>query len=147
MVIAVFYALSLGAGLSVALQQVLNANLRTGLGSPWLAGFVSYAAGTVVMLVAFLASGEPWFSSASIARIPVLTWLGGLFGAIFIGISIFMVPKLGAATVLALVVVGQMICSLVLDQFGLFGLTQHSATPVRLAGAACLVLGVALVRL
>jgi transporter family-2 protein len=101
-VTGIFYALSLGAGLSMALQQVLNANLRTGLGSPWLAGFVSYAGGTLVMLAIFLASGEPWFSSASIARIPLLSWLGGLFGATFIGISILMVPRLGAANVLAL---------------------------------------------
>jgi bacterial/archaeal transporter family-2 protein len=146
-VLGVFYALSLGAGLAVALQQVLNADLRTGLGSPWLAGLVSYAVGTLVMFVLFLVSGESWFSATSIARIPLLSWLGGLFGAVFIGISILMVPRLGAATVLALVVVGQMVCSLTLDQFGLFGLPQHSATPIRLAGAACLILGVALIRL
>lgn len=142
----VFYALSIGAGLSVALQQVLNANLRTGLGSPWLAGFVSYAGGTLVMLAIFLASREAWFSSASVARTSWVSWTGGVFGAIFIGVSILMVPRLGAATVLALIVVGQMIGSLVFDQFGLFGLAQHPATPVRLAGAACLILGVALIQ-
>jgi bacterial/archaeal transporter family-2 protein len=147
LVVALFYALSLGAGASVALQQVLNASLRTGLGSSWLAGCVSYAGGTVVMLILFLFSGEPWFSAGSIARTPFLSWTGGLFGAVFIGISILMVPRLGAATVLALVVVGQMLCSLVLDHFGLFGLPQHPATPVRLVGAACLILGAGLIRI
>jgi bacterial/archaeal transporter family-2 protein len=57
-----------------------------------------------------------------------------------------MVPRLGAATVLALIVVGQMIGSLAFDHFGAFGIPQHSANPLRLAGAALLVLGVALVR-
>ena len=39
------YLLVVGAGVSVALQQVLNANLRAELGSPWWAGFVSYCVG------------------------------------------------------------------------------------------------------
>jgi bacterial/archaeal transporter family-2 protein len=146
-VVVVFYALALAAGASVALQQVLNANLRAGLGSPWLAGFVSYLVGTVVMLVAFLASRGPWFSTASIDRTSWFSCTGGVFGAVFIGTSILLVPRLDAATVLAFVVVGQLFASLVLDQFGLFGLPQHSATPIRLAGAACLIVGLCLVRL
>jgi uncharacterized membrane protein YdcZ (DUF606 family) len=36
-----------GAGISVALQQVLNANLRVESGSPWWAGFVGYLVGTI----------------------------------------------------------------------------------------------------
>jgi uncharacterized membrane protein YdcZ (DUF606 family) len=84
---------------------------------------------------------QPW-----IARTPWISWAGGIFGAIFIGTAIFMVPRLGAATVLALIVVGQMIGSLAFDHFGLFGVPQHAANPVRLAGAAFLVLGVTLVR-
>jgi transporter family-2 protein len=36
------YVLALGAGVSVAVQQVLNGGLRSALGSPAWAGFVSY---------------------------------------------------------------------------------------------------------
>ncbi len=75
-----------------------------------------------------------------------LTWSGGVFGAVFIAVCILMIPKLGAATTLALIVVGQMIGSLIFDHFGLFGLTAQPATAMRLAGAACLVLGVVLIR-
>ena len=39
--------LALGAGISVATQQVLNGNLRTALNSPAWAGFVSYLGGTL----------------------------------------------------------------------------------------------------
>ncbi len=35
------YLATVGAGASVALQQVLNANLRAQLGSPWWAGFIN----------------------------------------------------------------------------------------------------------
>lgn len=57
-----------------------------------------------------------------------------------------MVPRLGAATTLALVVVGQMVGALMLDQFGLFGTPQHPVSVLRIAGAACLILGVVLIR-
>jgi bacterial/archaeal transporter family-2 protein len=46
-----------------------------------------------------------------------------------------------------LIVVGQMLCSLALDHFGILGLPQHAASPARLLGAGLLVLGVMLVRL
>ena len=141
-----FCLLVVGAGISVALQQVLNTNLRTELGSPWWAGFISYLVGTVVMLAIATTSSQPWLSPAMIARTSAISWAGGIFGTIFIGTAILMVPRLGAATVLALIVVGQMIASLAFDRFGVFVIPQHSANPVRLAGAALLVLGVTLVR-
>ena len=53
-----------------------------------------------------------------------LTELAIVFGAIFIGTAILTVPRLGAATVLALILVGQMLGSLAFDQFGLLGLQQ-----------------------
>jgi bacterial/archaeal transporter family-2 protein len=136
----------IGAGVSVALQQVLNANLRIELGSPWWAGFVSYFIGTVAMLAVAITSGGPCLSGALAERTNWISWTGGIFGAIFIGTAILMVPRLGAATVLALIVVGQMIGSLMFDHFGVLGLPQHPANLTRLAGAAFLILGVVLIR-
>jgi bacterial/archaeal transporter family-2 protein len=141
-----FYSLVVGAGVSVALQQVLNANLRIVVGSPWWAGVISYLVGTVAMLAIAIASGGPRLSEGMAARTSWITWAGGIFGAFFIGTAIVMVPRLGAATVLALVVVGQMLGSLVFDHFGLLGLPQHPASLARLAGTAFLILGVVLIR-
>jgi uncharacterized membrane protein YdcZ (DUF606 family) len=45
------------------------------------------------------------------ARTSWITWTGGIFGAIFIGTAVLMVPRLGGATVLALIVVDQMLGS------------------------------------
>src|SRR5690242_1244199 len=129
-----FYLLVVAAGVSVAFQQVLNANLRLELGSPWWAGFISYFTGTVAMLAVAVASGGPWLSEAMTARTYWISWTGGIVGAIFIATAILMVPRIGAATVLALIVVGQMLGSLVFDHFGLLGLPQHPANLTRLAG-------------
>ncbi|WP_448192549.1 DMT family transporter [Azospirillum sp. sgz301742] len=141
------YLLVVGAGVSVSLQQVLNANLRAELGSPWWAGFVSYFVGMLAMLAVALTSPGPRLSDTLVGSTSWLSWTGGLFGAMFIGTAILMVPRLGAATVLALVVVGQMLGSLAFDHFGLLGLAYHPVSPTRLAGAASLILGVVLIRL
>jgi bacterial/archaeal transporter family-2 protein len=78
-----FYLLVVGVGVSVALQQVPNANLRMELGSPWWAGFISYFIGTVMMLAVAITSGGPRLSGAMAARTNWFTWTGGIFGTSF----------------------------------------------------------------
>jgi transporter family-2 protein len=119
--------------------------LRAHLSSPWWAGLVSYAVGFSAMIAAVLFVPGPALRGG-LSDIPWFAWIGGLFGAIFITIAIVMVPRLGAATTIALVVVGQMFASLVFDHFGLLGLVQYPATFTRLAGAGFLILGVFLIR-
>ena len=80
----------------------MNANLHVEIASPWWAGFVSYLGGTIVMLTMALAHREPWAASDVIAKSSWMSWSGGIFRAIYIAISILMLPSLGAATVVAL---------------------------------------------
>jgi bacterial/archaeal transporter family-2 protein len=138
--------LAVAAGISLVVQQALNANLRTALSSPAWSGFVSYFVGTICMVAFALLLRDPLPSVGVVARIPWWAWSGGLFGAIFIALAIFLIPKLGAATFIALLVAGQMLCSLAFDHFGLLGIPVQPATLVRLAGAAFLIAGVVLIR-
>jgi transporter family-2 protein len=141
------YVLALCAGISFVFQQAVNANLRVEIGSAWWAGFVSYLGGTLAMLLVAVLLRDPLPSASALARSQWISWTGGVFGAIYIAISIFQLPRLGAATVIALIVGGQMLGSLAFDHFGLLGVPVHHATVVRLAGAGLLVLGVILIRL
>src|SRR5690242_5919671 len=104
-------ALAILAGFCVVIQQVLNANLRATLGSAVWSGFISYLVGTACMAVLVFALRDPLPSVAVAQRIPWWAWSGGVFGAIFIGLGIFLVPQLGAATFLALLITGQMLLS------------------------------------
>lgn len=133
--------------MSFVFQQTVNANLRVEIGSPWWAGFASYLGGTIVMLAVALALRERLPTADMVGRSHGMSWTGGLFGAIYIAISILLVPRLGAATVIALLVAGQMIGSLVFDHFGLFGLPVHQVTVPRAIGAVLLLAGAVLVRL
>ena len=140
------YLVAFGAGLSFVFQQAVNSNLRIEIGSAWWAGFVSYFGGTVAMLVVALVLREPFPMLSSVPRSHVMSWTGGLFGTIYIAISILLLPRLGASTVIALIIFGQMACSLAFDHFGLFGLPMHLISAPRIAGALFLLTGVVLVR-
>jgi len=141
-----FYLVALSAGVSFVFQQAVNSNLRIALGSPWWAGFVSYLGGTLVMLMVALALREPVPNLAILGRSEGMSWTGGLFGAIYIAISILLLPRLGAATVIALIVAGQMIGSLAFDHFGLFGLPVHHINFPRITGVLFLLVGAVLIR-
>ncbi len=140
------YLVALFAGVSFVFQQAVNSNLRTELGSAWWAGFVSYLGGTLAMLVMAIALREPLPNMALAARSQVISWTGGLFGAVYIAISILLLPRLGAATVIALIVAGQMMGSLAFDHFGLFGLPVHLVTLPRITGVLFLLVGAVLIR-
>jgi len=81
-----------------------------------------------------------------VARIPWWSWSGGLFGAVFIALAILLVPKLGAATFIALLVAGQMLASVTLDHFGWLGLAQREIDLPRVIGVLLLIGGVVLIR-
>ena len=139
--------LAVSAGISIVVQQALNANLRTALGSAAWSGFMSYFIGIICMAALAISLQDPIPSLATAARIPWWSWSGGLFGAIFIALGIFLLPQLGAATFFALLIAGQMIGSMTFDHFGLLGVPVHPISTVRVAGAALLVGGVVLIRM
>jgi bacterial/archaeal transporter family-2 protein len=139
--------LAIAAGISLVVQQALNANLRTALSSAAWSGFMSYFLGVVCMAAFALLLQDPIPSVATASRIPWYAWSGGLFGAIFIGLAIVLIPQLGAATFFALLIAGQMLGSIVFDHFGVLGVPVHPVSVLRVAGAALLVSGVVLIRM
>jgi transporter family-2 protein len=138
--------LAFAAGASIVVQQALNANLRTALNSAAWSGFVSYFVGLLCMVVLVVVLRDPIPSATMAARIPWWAWSGGMFGAIFIALGILLVPKIGAATFIALLVAGQMLASVAFDHFGLLGLAQRPVDLPRIIGVALLIAGVLLIR-
>lgn len=144
--VALPIALAFAAGVSIVIQQALNANLRTALDSAAWSGFVSYFVGVLCIALLAIALRDPIPSATVAGRIPWWAWSGGFFGAIFIGLSIYLVPVIGAATFISVLIAGQMITSITFDHFGWLGLAQRSIDLQRLIGAALLIAGVVLIR-
>jgi transporter family-2 protein len=141
-----FLLLAIAAGVLLPVQAGVNAQLRSALGSPIAAALVSFVVGTAgLATVALLLRTSMPLARAWAATTP-WQWAGGLIGAVYVLAAVVLAPRLGAATLIAAVVAGQMVTSLVLDQYGLVGFPVHSLTLTRLVGAVLVIVGVILIQ-
>lgn len=77
---------------------------------------------------------------------PVWLFAGGVIGALYIAMSTYIVPVLGAALTFGLVITGQLIAAIILDHFGWLGMTVKEISIGRIIGAIFLIAGVMLIR-
>jgi transporter family-2 protein len=138
--------LALAAGVLLPVQAGVNAQLRSVVGSPLTAALVSFLVGTAGLGTAAVILRAPTALRAAWAVSPWWFWIGGLIGALYVVATIVLAPRLGAATLVAAVVAGQMIASLLLDQYGLLGFPTHPMNGLRVLGAALVMVGVILVQ-
>jgi transporter family-2 protein len=68
--------------------------------------------------------------------------LNGICGFTILTIAALTFPRIGAASVIVLMVAGQLTTALAFDHAGLLGLPQHPISPAKLAGVAFVVVGV-----
>ena len=131
----------------ISIQVGVNAELARWIETPIRAAFVSFLVGTLALLLLSLAIAKPLPSGSRLADTPWWAWVGGLFGAFYVVSSVVTAPRLGAATLIAAVIAGQLVTSVVIDQFGWVGFREHPISPGRLAGIGLVFGGVALVRI
>jgi len=141
-----YIALALVAGACLATQVAVNARLSMATAHPITAAAISFGIGFVCLLVGAIAFRAPAPTASSLAAMPIWGWVGGALGATYVALAILTLPQLGTAAVVALVVAGQMAASLLLDQFGAFGLPEHGLNFWRILGAILLTAGVVLIR-
>ena len=136
-----FSVLAILAGVLFPMQTAVNTRLSAVVGGPFLAGLVA-----LIIMAALTTRHFP--SVDSLKQYP--PWLfvgGGLLGATYLGLNVFLVPRVGSAAMMALAVAGQMLGALTVDATGLFGLAIRDLSPGRIFGTILVVFGAALVRL
>jgi bacterial/archaeal transporter family-2 protein len=140
-----YFALAFVAGMALTIQVGINSTLRHGLGNPTMATLVSFLVGTLGLALLLLLTRTPLPTRAALESVPAWAWFGGLVGAFYVATTVIVGPRLGSATLLALVVLGQLLAALVIDHFGWIGFPQHSISAVRILGAVLLFSGVLLI--
>jgi transporter family-2 protein len=137
---------ALAAGAMLPIQFGINAQLASWLGSPVRAAFVSFVVGAAGLAAVMLVLYRDWPSAGRLGDAPWWVWIGGLLGAFYVLGSIVAAPRLGAVTLVALILAGQALASLTVDHFGWVGFEEHPISALRVAGVGLLAAGVALVR-
>lgn len=141
------YALfAVAAGACIALQATANSKFRINLSSPGYAAFFSICGTFVTACLLMLAIRPPAPSAEAIRGTQWWNWIGGPLGAMIVLAGAALTNRLGAAAFIALVVGGQLVCSMLLDHFALMGLDEKAITPGRAFGAVLVVAGVVCIK-
>ncbi len=131
-------------GMVLPLQALINARLGALTQGALFASFVSFLVGTLALGSVLLLSRPAWPGGRALLALPAWVWLGGVIGAVFVFCGTLLVPRLGAAGLICLVVFGQVTGSLVLDHFGVLA-QARPVDPTRIAGALLVCVGALLV--
>ncbi len=135
------------AGAGAATQATINGSLGRALGSALPAAVVSFAVGTLILVVAVLATRSLPRERGTAHRGPRWMWLGGFLGATYVFLMSALVPIIGTGMTMILALLGQVSSSVCVDHLGWLGARRRPVSPLQLLGLAIMVAGTALVRL
>lgn len=132
------------AGAANPFQSATNAELNRQLGQPLWAGLTVYLTG-LIGLLAMLAFAREALPVDRMGEVHWWAWTGGLISIAATMAGLMLAQKLGSALFTGVSLTASVITSVLLDQFGLAGMRQHAASPLRLLGCALLVGGIWLI--
>lgn len=138
------FPLAMVAGMAVTLQTTFNGQLAKGLGGdPVAAAIFSFMVGLLSLTIVGLIRGNTLVLLAGIPAQPAWV-LRGLMGAFALLSNVILVPRIGMAALVGLVIAGQLLSSLAIDHFALMGSAHRPVSLIKLAGALVMVAGLAI---
>ena len=132
-------------GTLMPIQAGINAELTRLVKHPYLAALISFSMGTIVLSIMVIAQGLPMAEIKRLAGASPYMFLGGFMGALFVGSSIFLIPKMGATTMIAAYITGQLLMSVIMDHYGWFGIPVNQISMTKITGICLLFVGLFLV--
>ena len=136
------YPFILLSGVLQALGNAMNACLRQRMVNPTLAAAVSFTPIVVVFTLLLFAMPLPLPTAAGLAKAHWYDAFGGVAGAVAVFGGLALVDKVGSGPFNGLTITGNILTSLALDAFGLFGLHGGGFHPLPWLGGLLMVLGV-----
>ena len=134
------------AGAGIPLIGVLNSGLARGVGNPFAATAIMFA---IAMAAAFALTlsfyGAP--PAGGLKSVPLLSYGAGLLIGFYALSATVIIPRFGAASFVAFILIAQLLTSAVIDQFGLFGMDKRPVDISRLIGLAVIATGIAIMEI
>ena len=141
-----FMLIILAGGCMLPIQAGINGRLGRAVNNPIVAAFISFTTGTVLLGLYLMAMRQNPFDLAGTKGSPWWIWSGGLIGAFFVSIATTLVPRLGATLSFTLIIAGQLIISIIIDKYGLFGIEASDINIKKIAGISLVMAGVLLIK-
>lgn len=116
------------------MQAGTNAVFSRSVGNPLVTGLMVLVVGLVGMLVLVLVSRTALPTPQQLAAAPPAGYLGGLIVATYVVMITLLVPRIGVATAIGLIVTGQIMGAVAIDHFGFFHVAVRAISLTRVAG-------------
>ena len=134
------------AGAVLPIQSAISSRLGESLQNPMASTLMSFITGGIGMAIYALFTRMSFATMTTVWRTePWYIWSGGLLGAVYVGSTIWLIPRLGLALTFAIVTAGQMLLSIIMDHYGFFGAEQKPATLQSGLGVLLVIAGVTLI--
>ncbi|WP_417532877.1 DMT family transporter [Marinobacterium stanieri] len=140
-------SLAFVVGMIMPMQAGVNSTLAIHSNGALWASLVSFVVGSIALLCLAIAMRQELPVISDLRQAPWWAWTGGFMGALFVFTGAILAPRIGATTMMALLVAGQLIMSVVLDHFGWATFPQHDINWGRILGVLFLIAGVVLIRM
>src|SRR3954453_5793407 len=143
---SILAAWSLLAGAGIPLIGVLDSGVARTVGNPFAATAVMFAMAAIVAFGLTL----PLYGHPTVAQLgsapPISYGAGLLIG--FYGLSAtVIIPRFGAASFIAYILIAQLLASAVVDQFGLFGMEMRPIDITRAIGLVVIMVGISVMEM
>lgn len=135
------------SGAVVPFQAGANAVLGRTLGHPLWGTLVSLCVSFACILPVMALAKVEAPTLSNLVQAPRWIWIGGIVGVVYITGALVLAPKLGAAGFIVAAIAGQMLASIIIDQWGLVGLPRKPVSLSRLAGLGLIFLGLIVMQL
>lgn len=136
---------ALASGALLPVQAAYNTDLGKTMNSSVMASLISFAIGTLSLLIYALVSRQS-FTTDGLRQLPLYTWTGGVIGAVYVTAVVLIYPRLGPSMSFCLLVLGQLLITLVFEHFNILTQEQHLITWQRLVGLVLVVAGIYMMR-
>jgi transporter family-2 protein len=137
--LVIIILIGLAGGIAVGVQAPLSSIISQRLG-PLESVFIVHIGGAIAASIPLLFLG--WGKLAQWRTVPWYALGAGALGLVVIFSMTYMIPRVGVAPALIILLSGQLLIGSVMDHFGLLGTVQRPIDLMRVVGLAVVFLGV-----
>ena len=142
-----YFIWALLAGAFIPLIGILNARVGRALGEPIYATVIVFFVAILIALFISVAFGKSSLTTENLQNLAVFDFGAGLIVAFYVISATVLAPKIGVANFIVMAVSSQILFSLMIDHFGLFGAPVKPISMTQLFGAVMLLIGLATTQL
>ena len=133
-------------GMFSAMQQAINGRLGVLLHSPVQGAFLSFGLGMILIVMVTIFMTRNWPSKDTLKQVEPWAFFGGILGALFVLTTVISVPQIGTGLTIMIALVGQLIGSILVQQFGFWHANKSPVKSQQIVGILIMLVGITIIK-